>query len=558
MSAQVETATGEAPRIVTPRTEAGMHRRALAGLLAAHVLTVAIIIAVGLPTIVIPFWSDTAIFALVGQAVADGAMPYVGAWDQKPPAVYLIYAAAIQGPFTLFTNVRVFDLLWTGATAALLLELGRRWWGLRAGIAAALTYGVVYFTSSGWWQLAQPDGLINLPLALALLLQSTARGCRAPLLAAGLALGIAFQLRAISVLLVPFIPYVSAMDAPRGRRQVTWLRELLWLGAGFALCQAVLTAYLARGGALGEYIAATRFAAGYTDLGGPWQGPHGPTLGAYLQALRLSLPTWALSRPLLTAPAATAALAGTLVVCDRRVQQLTIVAALAYAGIAIQGKFFWYHYWYMLGVLALLAGWGWHELAGLLRGRWGAPAASALTVALATLLVSSTPEVADSGWLQWQRYLTYHDGAAARERFDEVFYGYPASRRAADYVRERTEPNEPIYIWGYDPLIYLLADRPHASRFIYAFPMMSDWAPAAWQSEFMDEMRANRPVYFVAQRNHGGPWITGHSVDPVDYIAWFPELDRWLKAEYARETEFDDYVVYRRHIRPADSPPPAD
>jgi len=103
-----------------------------------------------------------------------------------------------------------------------------------------------------------------------------------------------------------------------------------------------------------------------------------------------------------------------------------------------------------------------------------------------------------------------------------------------------------IYVWGYDPMIYLLADRPHSSRFIYAFPMMSDWAPRRWQSEFMDEMRARPPVYFIAQHDQGGPWITGHTIDPADYIPWFPALQQWLSDGYDLEAQMGAYVIYHR------------
>ncbi|MGH2585598.1 MAG: hypothetical protein ACRDJE_11850, partial [Dehalococcoidia bacterium] len=44
----------------------------------------AVVLAVGLPTLILPFWSDSAIFATVGKAIADGGFPYVDAWDQKP------------------------------------------------------------------------------------------------------------------------------------------------------------------------------------------------------------------------------------------------------------------------------------------------------------------------------------------------------------------------------------------------------------------------------------------------------------------------------------------
>src|SRR5262249_16910521 len=158
------------------------------------------------------------------------------------------------------------DLAWTAVTVICVIKLGRRWWNLRAGVIAGLVYGGVYVTASGWWQSAQPDSFIALPLVLAPLLYEVGRGRRAALTAARLLPGFAFQLRFIMAPLIPFLPLVELAATPRDRAR-TWLWRMVWLGAGFAAFQAALALYLALGGALGEYIAATRFATGYTRLG---------------------------------------------------------------------------------------------------------------------------------------------------------------------------------------------------------------------------------------------------------------------------------------------------
>jgi hypothetical protein len=503
-----------------------------------------VVLAIGLPTVILPFWSDNAIFATVGKTIRAGGFPYVDAWDQKPPAIYLIYAVAIQGPFGLFENVRVFDLAWTLATVCALIALGSHWWTVRAGVVAGLLYGGVYLASSTWTQLAQPDSFIGLPLALALLLVHAGPRRWAALLAAGAALGFAFQLRAIMALLVPFVPLVEVAEAPRGRRLSLWLETTLWLGLGFAAVQAACALYLAAGGALGEYLAATRFATGYTRIGGPWQGPKGPTLDGYLQAIRLSFVHWALGRLVLTAPAVVGGFIGVFLLRERRVQQLVLFVALAYVGIAAQAKFFWYHYWYMLPFLALLAGWTWDRALALFLRSWPRVRVVGVAVLAAAVLLSSSPEVLDNGWKQWQQYIRYRQDPAYRARFSKTVSA--STHEVASYVAQRTQPGEAIYVWGYDPLVYLLADRPHASRFIYALPFMSDWAPERWLREFIAEMKAHPPVYFVTQHNQGGPWIVGHSIDPADYITWLPELDQWLRENYERETQFGDFVLYRR------------
>ena len=545
MTIDAANARTPVPRLPTARRHAAGGGDRVARWL-PHAAAVVIVTLVGLPTLIIPFWYDSAIFAAIGKAISNGGYPYVDAWDQKPPAIYLIYALAIHGPFGFMANVRLFDLLWMAATVALIVELGRRWWSARAGLLAGITFGVVYFTVSGAWQSAQPDSFIGLPLLAALLLYEQGRGRWAWLIAAGLLLGFAFQLRFIAAPLIPFFPLVELAGLPRGRWLRAWLQRMVALGVGFLLFQGAIVGWLAWGGALGEYIAATRFASGYTRLGGPWQGPEGPTTTAYLQAVRLSFPIWANGRAVLTLPALVGAFASVFVARDRRAGQMALFCLLAYAGISAQAKFFWYHYGLMLPFLALLAGWTWDVvLRAVERARSRGAAALAGTLA-ATLLLLATPEVTDWGWVQWQRAIDYTRRPETREEFETYFPGWIEARQMADYVRERTAPGDYIHVWGYDPIIYLLADRPNSSRFTYAFPLMSDWAPARWQADFIEELRARPPVYFIAQRGQGGVWITGHTIDPVDYIAWYPALESWLNDGYEQETELWPYVVYRR------------
>ena len=271
-----------------------------------YLVVAAAIVALGLPMLEFPFGSDQAIFAEIGRVISGGGWPYTDAWDQKPPAIYLIYAVAIHGPLGVMRNVRAFDLAWTVMTALVLVDLGRRWWNLAAGAIAGLLFGGVYVTITGYWYSAQPDSFIALPIALALLLYEVATGEATPaggrarwrgrcaLAGAGILLGFAFQLRFIMVLIIPFLPWVELYAAPRGTRLRLWLARMLWLAAGFVLVQVVLLSYLALGGALGEFIAATRFASGYTRLGGPY-APEGLTTSKYLETLRLSFLLWALA-----------------------------------------------------------------------------------------------------------------------------------------------------------------------------------------------------------------------------------------------------------------------
>ncbi|MGD9891084.1 MAG: hypothetical protein AB7U18_07300, partial [Dehalococcoidia bacterium] len=255
---------------------------------------------------------------------------------------------------------------------------------------------------------------------------------------------------------------------------------------------------------------------------------------------------WGLGRLVLTVPAVIGGVYGAFVVHERRCQQMLLFVVLAYLGIAVQAKFFWYHYGYVLPFLALLGGWAWDQ--AIARMRAAQPRLIAYTVigVLAGALLLSTPEVLDSGIRQWKDYVRYHVHPDERDQFYAKFGGYTVSQQAAQYLQQHTGADDQIYVWGYDPLLYLLSGREHANRFVYAFPMMSDWAPPEWRDEFIADMQADPPMYFVAQHDQGGPWITGHEIDPANYIPWLPPLQQWLESNYEFETTIGSFEIYRR------------
>lgn len=303
--------------------------------------------------------------------------------------------------------------------------------------------------------------------------------------------------------------------------------------------------YLAAGGALREYIDTMRYASGYAWQGGPGNPPDGPTLRSTFDAVRLAFWNWALSRIVLTLPALAAGFSGAFILRERRIQQLVLFAVLAYVGIAVQAKFFWYHYGYMVPLMALIDGWAWDRLLRALRPRLPPLIATLTAGVIAAGLLFGSPQVWDNGEGAWRAYVRHARQHEALETYYATLPGYAAERTVGRYVRDRTQPGDPIYVWGFDPQIYLLAEREPASRFLLSFPLMSDWAPRRWQRVFIDELEARRPAYVIVQRGQAGNWIVGHNIDMADYIGWFPAFQQWLDATCELETEVIANIMYR-------------
>lgn len=528
--------------------------------LPAEVLPLAIagviVLTLGIPTVLFPFGPDQAIFAYIGHHILKGGFPYVDAWDQKPPAIYLLYALALKFPGPFMRNVRLFDLCVLALTLSALFLLGRHLWGRWAGGLAALLYGSAYVTLYGYWHMAQPDGYVGLPLALALWLyyRYLERPRAWPYLLAGMLTGFAFELRFFSAFLglgLLLIEWDSAEHHSASFWRAAGLR-IAWFSSGFALVQLGFVAYLLAGHALGAFLFTEfRFATGYARLGGPYS-PNGFRWDLFLNALRGNSLLFLEAHFFIIIPAIVALLTGFAPGGNRRIREMGLFLFLSYLGVVVQAKFFWYHWLAVLPFAALLGGAGLVIIARRLESSYRGRTPSVLFAGILITLVLVTPQLSDNAAGQWKGFAQYFANPASRHTYNEQFGGYgtsPFSYLADDevgrYLQAHTQPGDTIYIFGYEALVYLISGRESASRFFYSFPVMSPWAPSSWSRELIGDLTAKRPRYILIESDEGAPWITGLHEDTAQYAAQFAPLQALLQRRYTRDRQIEDFTLYR-------------
>jgi hypothetical protein len=209
----------------------------------------------------VPLERDEGGFAVMARLILDGVPPYAGAYDYKPPGLYLAYAAFIAlfggGPAgihfgllltSLGSMVFVHALVkrWSGETGALVAAfLSQAFLASTTllGFAAHATHFVVF------WSLA---GFLLLERGL-----ETAPGPRHRwlLLAAGAAFGAATLMKqpgAVFFLAALAVPFLRRDPADRGFRPP--LASSCLLVGGFILPLAAVAGWLALAGALDEFV----------------------------------------------------------------------------------------------------------------------------------------------------------------------------------------------------------------------------------------------------------------------------------------------------------------
>ena len=98
--------------------------------------------ALRVPYVSVPLERDEGEYAYIAWRWLEGDVPYRDAFDQKPPAVFAVYALAFATLGQSVEAIHVFLYLWTAGTAALLYLLVRRLAGELPAALALLAFAV--------------------------------------------------------------------------------------------------------------------------------------------------------------------------------------------------------------------------------------------------------------------------------------------------------------------------------------------------------------------------------------------------------------------------------
>jgi hypothetical protein len=496
------------------------------------------------PSLLYPFGRDQSVFAYVAQVLQRGGLPYRDVWDLKPPGIYFLYRAMLDlTAQPSMTAVRVVDLAWACASGLALYMVGRRFAGVVAAAAAGVWYAAAYLRME-FWGMAQAESFAALPLIVALACWWRGWERRAPWLfvAAGVLGGVAATLKftAALPLLVPLLVAAATRGAgePGDAPGRPLLAAAALTAAGAAVPVVACVLWMRGTGCWEPYLEIQRgFVAGYTRLDVETLAVRGggQTLAI---VLRYAVP---------------ALLAAAGVVALRRAgrsREVGLVAGwlgAAVVAVWLQNKFYRYHWIAVLPPLCLLAAAGGEYAAQALRGRWRGARVAAVTLALPVLW---------GAWSNGREYVSAArrwSGSLSAAHYQARFgppnggdFSFVGDRMAAEYVRAIRTPERGLFVWGFEPLVYLLSGSRPPTRFIFAAPLVAPWAPAAWRAELMRDLRAEPPRTILVVTHDVYPWATGRNADSEALLKEFPELDAFIRSGYQFEQVIEDFVVYRR------------
>lgn len=497
-----------------------------------------VITVIALPTLTYPLGRDQGEFATIGRGILDGRVPYVDLWNPKPPAVFYVYAGAISLFGRTPEAIRIIDLLIYPSIAVALYWIGRRISSGRVGLWAALLFGVFYFSET-FWTLAQNDGIVLLPMLLAMLcaLKATDETPRSALWAfcAGALAAYAIWFKYpfalfIGVLVFAYVWMRHRSHSPLRARDIgAFAVGGLLVGAGGIACMVSI-------GAWDALVESARVTASYTVLG------LSDVAESFSTALGFRIQLWGALFLM--------ALVGLFFGVRRfnRNSLWWVVAVWLLAGAAmmlVQLKFYDYHWLPMLPPL-VLAGAGAIEAV---IGRVSEPRARVILRGVVAFIGFAA--LASVIWSRTLPYLTgQEDQVAYFSRFQAGEFVASESLEVANYLRERVVPTDSLFIWGFRPEVYYMSQLNPAGRFIFQFPLVARWYPPKWKEQTVDTLWAALPPYVLVLQADYMPWVTGTDEDSNTLLQAYTELNNWLEFNYERETQIGSFFLWRRISAP--------
>ena len=506
-----------------------------------------------------PIWNvDEAVTFTMAEQIRRGEVPYRDAVDQRSPLAPFAQAAvfAAAGDWNLHAQHAVLALM-IGGTAVLLYQLGRRLGDEAAGVDGSLWFTLLSLTLPSvrdtmpahvaWYLIFfSTAGFSGLALAWA-----GGRGRWAVLGGAAFGLSVlAKQPGALDFGVALVLLALGFVGEPQRRKLLAQLAA--GLVAGFALPLLLTAVYFAIRGAWADLVYYT------WTYNNTLYVPDVPPLQRWL-TIRVPFQLAWQAHPLVVV----FAVLGAIGLLSRAASRLWrrdgrldlagwLILGWCAAGLVattLSGREFTHYSIQLIPGLSLACGWttatagrkilGWSFL-----GRWRAAVAGLAALLLAGVLARTVP---------------------ARVRALDL--PEPGVDTIAQLVRRHTAAADRIFVWGYNPEIYVQSERLPATRFLYCTFLtgMIPWTnldplknteyavvPGAWDG-FLSDWRQHPPVLVADGRTQRG--FMKYPLERQTRI--WPLIERDYAEIEPEATASLGYWLFRRTVPASSQPMPA-
>jgi hypothetical protein len=475
-----------------------------------------LVVAIRIRLLGIPLERDEGEYAYAGQLILQGIPPYKLAYNMKFPGTYAAYGLIMSILGQTIVGIHIGLLLINAASIIMIFFIGRRLFGLPAGVVAAGTYAVLSLSPAVLGLAAHASQFAMLPVLAGTLLlvldRSDQRGFGREF-ASGALFGIGVLMKQPAA---SFIFFGAASILCNGiRRRATFRTIALRISifsAGAITPFGLTCLMLWQAGVFEKFWFWTvNYAAEYgTRI--PLRAA--PSIFAMMGGgvIRSGWALWIL---------AGLGIVGGLWNKRSRGGAVFLLGLLAVSLLALSaGFYFREHYFiFILPAVSLLCGLAISTLSDFVASR---SRVVGFTPLLVFCIALSQPILAER-----QFYFEVSATEASR-----IAYGsnpFPESVRIAEYLRDHSSPNDTIAILGSEPQIYFYSGRHSATGYIYTYALMEAQSYARqMQEEMISEIELARPRYLISVAM-GASWAR-HSDSEQLIFTWANEyLNQYYK-----------------------------
>lgn len=495
-----------------------------------------LIVLIRLPSFFEPYWDgDEGVYYILGQMIQRGAVLYRDIWDNKTPLLYLLYALS---PTLLW--VKLSATICVLGTSFGAYELTKRIipdkktvWSL---LAAFLTGGILslpalagntanaelYFTLPiVWGALVVYDKFLSVPFRRS--------GTNYYLIALGLLAALAFNLKvpAIFDFLGLFVAITIWRFIRLGNFSVKKLpgyllneiKFYLPIAIAFFVPFLIFVYYFYSHHALTDFFVAafaqnSTYVSVYSGALGKLGSPL--ILHAIVLLLAVGILAVALARKLVT----------------KEFFFLAIWLGFSIYAALLSGRPYPHYFLQNIAPLMLIFI---YCLANFRKYWWG------LLVLFVTVWsvfrLFGSPDITSANWGYYGNFFDY---ISERKAFDQYvsYFGQDNldAYQMAEFLKERTRPNDPVFVWGENDYIYVLSHRPPVTKFIRAHHLTT--VDSKNYDLIMQRLWKYQPKYIFIAR-------------PVQFT--FPALEEFVHKNYRLATSFGSFYVYQ-NVLPANPP----
>lgn len=465
------------------------------------------------PSLFEPFWyGDEGIFAAVARNLNFGGVLYQDAWDNKPPMIYLTYAAIFKFFGVSMFWLRLVAAIVVLAAAAVIYEIAQKVLGEKRALIAAFAFGFLTSLRIVEGNLALTEIFMILPISLAMMTVILRKFDNPSLFAAGTLFAIGSLYKQVGVLEAAALGIFVFLATPKFSE---FVKGGAVLSVGFIIPFAVTIAYFAPKNLVGEYI----FAA-YT----------------YYQIYLGESPRYVLLINVLKfLPIAAVIFYGLRKKAQGKLDLFHLFllwAAFSFLGSYFSGRAYG-HYLVQAApaVSLLLASVSWQ--ANLTGARLAFAMSFFVPLVFLTKLLFT--DFLSGGPLNqikyWSNFWEFASGKKGTDQYNDFFDRNVNSVGAArDFFEANNARGSTAYIWGDLPWLYAVSDLKNPSRYVTSFHV---FGVSSGRYEVTRDLVENPPNYILKGASS---------------IGYFAELEKLIAGGYTLRSKVENVEIFVKNL----------